>query len=486
MLWLCLHFPRLPLDIITRGSPEPETQALVVVQDHQVALCNDIAREHGISPGMSSATANALSASLQVLQRDSDRESTTLQQLAQWAYRYSPATSIVAPADILLEIGASLKLFHGLHTVLQQIDKDLQAQGFHYQLGLAHTPKAAWLVARGLPGSALQYFDSTNQRLLQPCLNQALAALPLALLDLSPATLKRLHKPGFSCLGDILALPRAALGKRFGRDFLLYLEQLQGTAPDPQSPIEPECRFQRQLDFIDPIHRGETLLFPMQRLLHELSVFLLSRQLDCPGFHWQLLQQDHPPIELAIQMAQPRHDKETMLALTRTRLESCKLVAPVAGLVLEGDNFSQRQQHSDSLFEEWRGQQQSVDDMLDKLLARLKPGQVYRLGCCNEHLPEAAWRSIAVTEQNTATTGHIATNRPSWLLPQPVRIGYRNNTLYWRGKLKPLLGPERIESRWWKHAVKRDYYIVRHDSGGCYWVYLDHLQQRWYLHGIFA
>jgi protein ImuB len=487
MLWLCLHFAELPLEVFTRGNPEPEPPPRVVVQEHRVALCNPAAREQGIVPGMSTATACALATSLQTLARDCHKEHIALQQLAQWAYRFSPAISIKTPADLLLEVGASLKLFRDLQTVLRQIDEDLCAQGFSYRIGLAHTPKAAWLIARSNPGATPEWFDSRRQKLHQPNLNKILGAMPLRLLDLPAKTLTRLHKPGFRTLDNILALPRPALGKRFGRDFIVYLEQLLGTVPDPQITVEPEPDFRRQLDFLEPIHRSETLLFPMQRLLQELSGFLLSRQLDCPAFNWQLLQQDQDPVDLSIRLSRPRHDLQTFLALTRTRLENIKLAAPVASLILGGDSFTHCEQTSEVLFEQWRGQQQqSMDKLLDKLGARLQPGQIYSLACCDEHVPEMAWRRTPASATAKASATAPARNRPGWLLPSPLAIGHRDNTLYWRGKLKLILGPERIESHWWQQLVKRDYFIALHQDGGFYWVYLDDRQQRWYLHGVFA
>lgn len=487
VLWLCLHFAQLPLEVFSRSCPVAEPRAMAVVQHYKVARCNQLAREQGIEPGMSTTTACALSPSLQTLERDCHKEHIALQQLAQWAYCFGPAITIKAPANLLLEVGASLKLFQQLHIIVQKIDADLCAQGFSYRAGLAHTPKAAWLMARSKPGTTPRWFDSERQQLYQPALDKVLATTPLQLLDVAPKTRERLHKPGFRILGDIIALPRPALGKRFGRDFLLYLEQLLGSAPDPQVSIDLEPEFQRQLDFLDPIHRSETLLFPMQRLLHELSGFLRSRQLDSPAFHWQLLQQDDDAIELQIRLSRPRHDKETLLALTRTRLESLKLAAPVAGLILRSDGFTHCEQPSELLFEEWRGQQQqSMDMLLDKLRARLKPGQIYSLASCDDYVPEMAWCRKPASTSAGAGSSMASCNRPGWLLQQPVAIGDSDHALYWRGELKLVLGPERIESHWWQQAIKRDYYIARHQRGGFYWVYMDYAQQYWYLHGIFA
>jgi len=47
--------------------------------------------------------------------------------------------------------------------------------------------------------------------------------------------------------------------------------------------------------------------------------------------------------------------------------------------------------------------------------------------------------------------------------------------------------PERIETGWWdSHDVRRDYYVARNRSGMRLWVYRDHREARWYLHGLFG
>ena len=487
MLWLCLRFPELPLEMLSRAIQNTAEQAWIIVEEQRVAFCNQAARSGGIGAGMSITTAYALGKSLRVIDRDHEREQATLAQLAQWAYRFTPTVSIKTPNTLLLETGATLKLFRGLPPILQHIEEDLDAQGFSYRLGIADTPKAAWLLAHnstdGNPGG----LDAHHQQRRREPLSSTLASLPLQLLDCPPATLTRLQKPGFKTLGELLALPRAALGKRFGRDFIHYLERVLGEVPDPQITIEPEKRFRHALPFIDPIHRSETLLFPMQRLLDELARFLLSRQLDCSTFSWELEQQDADTTVLPIQLSRPRHDRDTFLSLTRTRLDTFKLQAPVTALTLDCHCFSHSEHVSEQLFDDSaRRDRQSMEELLDKLRARLQQRQIYTLACRGEYVPELAWRRLPPGQKTRTETAEPAPNRPGWLLQRPSPIHRRGGELYWRGELKLILGPERIDTLWWRRPVKRDYFVARHEGGGLYWVFLDHQRGHWYIHGIFS
>jgi hypothetical protein len=76
--------------------------------------------------------------------------------------------------------------------------------------------------------------------------------------------------------------------------------------------------------------------------------------------------------------------------------------------------------------------------------------------------------------------------RPSWLLPVPQLIGFHPQKLYWDGKLTLVSQPERIEHQWWQKKIKRDYYVAQHASGIFYWVFYDHIKQRWFVQGVFA
>ena len=49
------------------------------------------------------------------------------------------------------------------------------------------------------------------------------------------------------------------------------------------------------------------------------------------------------------------------------------------------------------------------------------------------------------------------------------------------------LGPERIETAWWRGAtVRRDYYVVETRSGARFWVFRRLRDGAWFLHGVFA
>ena len=94
MLWLCLRFARLPLEIFTRSQPQQPTRATVVIEHHRVHCCNAYAEKLGIRAHNSWATACTLSQDAKAIERSTVLEQEAMKALACWCYQFSPAISI--------------------------------------------------------------------------------------------------------------------------------------------------------------------------------------------------------------------------------------------------------------------------------------------------------------------------------------------------------------------------------------------------------
>jgi protein ImuB len=68
------------------------------------------------------SAAYALSPQLIVHTRDTKAEQSCLEEIALWALQYTSQVSLLAPDSLLLEIGASLKLFGGLDALCKRIN----------------------------------------------------------------------------------------------------------------------------------------------------------------------------------------------------------------------------------------------------------------------------------------------------------------------------------------------------------------------------
>lgn len=550
MLWLCLHFHQLPLEVFIPNKVAPddlvpeklipnnlisatlakntlilddsesgigtEDHPTVIIDQHRVLMANYPATNKGVTAGMSLATAQAMCGEAKVFDRDIQLEAQALQTLAYSCYRFTPAVVLCPPDSLLLEIGGCLKLFKGLQRLLDKVGKAISGQGHEYTVGLAATPKAARLLSRaGI--NPLDFFNSVNGTLNSTeAFEQYLHNLPLTLLDCSNKLKDKFRSTGFYCLSDLLNLPGAALGKRYGKGFLIYLKQLTGEQADPQQNLELPPQFKSTLAFNDEITSTERLAFPIKRLLLALSGYLHGRQLHCSQIRWSMRlspvkQGGDNNNEIILHFAQPHNSLEHFLSMSRLKLGNLVLPTPVESLTLHAEHLHQAEQKNTDLFGSRAGDSQlskhlnshfgdqlsnnnDLTMLLDKLRTRLGENSVYGLELADSHIPEQAWQSLPLNSikrsktpiVNTATDHDSSAKRPLWLWQNPLPVKITNQGLYWRGELELLQGPERIEGNWWQKPVCRDYFVARHQGGALYWLYRDRLAKRWFIHGAFA
>ena len=541
MLWLCIHCPRLPLEVLYPEDYERNFSinllAIAIAEQHSVYCCSQSATDAGIHSGMAVATARALYPGLQVSPRDTTREHCTLLNLAQACYQFTPAITLLNENTLLLEIRSSLKLFHGLHKLLERIQEEIALHKLSYTLGLADTPKAAQLmVCHGTQHSTqndivqiggINCIDNESGKINQQvAFDKLLNLTPITHLHCPEGVIKKLSRSGLNTLDKVYRLPMTALGKRYGKNFVIYLQQVNGRLPDPQPYITLPETFDHYLELDDAIINTKHLLLLMQDMLQGLSSYLRGKQMYCRGFTWSLYQYRNYVLDsdisndissdknqnitsIELHLIQAQWDVNHFLHLTRIKVEALQLTAPITGIRLfTHDLHPAEYVHNDLLPVDIDYSNQQADQKLDKhiqtlvdtLSARLGKANLYQLAHHNRHIPEQASLSNALFNKHLKTEVNSRPKirsesgaktllnelRPGWLLSQPSPIKNRQQSLYWQGRLTLLRGPERIEGDWWRTAVSRDYYLALHQDNTLYWVYRDRYTHKWFVHGIFG
>jgi len=469
--WLALRLPHLALDAYTRGQARQDLPLAVsdsIRRREMVIDCNPAARKAGVNPGMPATAALSIIDGLQILPRQPRQELAALQRLAAWCYQYSSHVSI--PPDrplLLLEAGASERLFGTPAVLGQRLEREMGQMGYHSVAGSAPTPEAAWLAA----GEALHIEAGGDIR-------ACIGPLPLSCLHLQEAQQYALEQMGFRQVRDVLRLPRKAVTRRFGPTLTDYIDRLLGTRPDPRPVYQPPQTFASRLELPAEIHASQALLFPLKRLLEELCGVLRGGDSAVQSVHIALRHEDHPDSLLQLGSQSPTQDPARLLGLLRERLERLRLPQAVREICLEAPKMlpmaaGQRSLFSDSPAE----QRQNIEHLTERLQARLGRDAVTGLAGVEDHRPEYSWRPRMPEEKTVCTA---LPHRPAWLLPKPRRCDI--------GRYEILAGPERIESGWWDgRDCRRDYFIVRDAHGSTLWAFHEYKPRRgWYLHGIFA
>lgn len=467
MLWLCLSLPQLPLEACTSPSED-----CLAVSDHKGArrwliACNRASAENGIHPGQDVAVALGLCPDIQIVPRSHRHEREALKALALWAGQFSGFISFDARRLLLwLEIGSSLRYFGGLPALEQKIMASLEALGYSGNPGIASTPEAAALIACPDAFHCIEEQDSLRTRL---------SPLSLRRLALEEDCLSALRESGLRTIGEILALPRASLARRFGPETTLYLARLLGEVPHPLPAYRPPSRYQRYFEFFGAIETIEGLLFPLKRILGELEGYLRSRDTAIQDLKVVFTHERHAPTILQIRTTMPLRDAAKLLVLLRERLERVPFVAPAEGITVSAEYFVALGDTQLDLLDAKRGRDQAWAGLLDKLRARLGNDAVHHLGLRNDHRPEQAWCTTA--KHLSPDISPIEVDRPLWFL-ESRRLSHLPRVM---GK------PERIEGGWWQGAdVSRDYYIADNPDGSRLWLYKDLTTGDWHLQGLWA
>lgn len=470
-LWLALHFPLLTLE----AEHGMEATPRVLVHRQRVVLANAAARDAGVESGLRLGTARALCEALRVHEASEERQHAALEREARHLLALTPSVCTAPPSTLLLEVGGCLKLFGGLSGLLTRVDRYRLHCGLTTRLGLGHTPLAAWHLTD--PPTLEEHPEASRCQAW-------LADLPLCELDLPAALRERLQAPGFRTLGELFPLPRPALGKRFGADFLDWLQRLLGEKPDPRRPIDPPRPFREKREFDEPVETLTLLMRPVERLLGELELWLDRHQEQVAAIRWHLFLNNHHRDTLIVRRAHPGHDAATWLDLSRRRLERQPLTAGVLALALDTSRPRPRNPALAALFPE-PGARPALDTLVEKLAG--DPAlDLYRPRIGEDHLPEGYDGALApLARPEAASAGPPARHdRPPWLLEPPLRLHDRDSVPLWRGSALTLFPQEERFSQPWRGISPRRYRVAHHPDGLCCWVFQDDSLQ-WWLQGFF-
>ncbi|MGA7983826.1 MAG: DNA polymerase Y family protein [Burkholderiales bacterium] len=480
MLWLALRFPRLVLEVLSRGRAPLETERApwAVADAGRVLACDARAEALGVRPGMRLAAAWALASQLHVWPSNQAAKQETLEGIAAWMCRFTPRVSLQMPNGVLAEIEGSLRLFHGLATMVEQIRAGVDQMGLTPTLAVAPTARGAWWLASA--GQEALILD-------RAVLEMALASLPIAVACDRPDALDLLHNIGITTIGELRGLPREGVARRFGQALLDGLDQALGRVPEPRNFFAPPLRFAAKLELPGEVTHAEGVLFAVRRLLVQLEGLLTARQAGVRRFLLTLLHRNVNPTVLDLGLASPCREVERFMQLLRERLSAHRLVKPVEAIRIEAENFVPLHAGTVDLFKGSHAESEAWARLVERLQARLGSEAVHGLGLHPEHRPERAWRAIAA-EDRPLCADQSSGARPLWLIEPPRRLKEKGGVPLDAGPLELLAGPERIESGWWDEGeIARDYFIARAPSAALLWVFRERgTTGGWYLHGMFA
>ncbi len=405
--------------------------------------------------------------------------------LGWWALRFTPRVALQQQV-VLLEVSSSERLFGGRRQLITRL---LAAQRPVAHLAMAQADTALLALAR------LQ-LDGADRR-------QPPDQMPLhTLMDARPhlATLERL---GCQVWGDLRALPRGGVVRRFGAPLLDALDRAYGRRPEAYSWLVLPEVFDLPLELQAQVEAAPALLFAARRLLAQLQVWLQARQRGVLALElvWQMDARRDTATEgsLVVRTAVPTLDMGHLQRLLAENLERITLPAPVLYLRLRTVETAALSGATASLLPDEQRSGDDLTQLLERLAARLGPDQVLRAEPRADHRPEHMqdWvqavdepavirlsaagtassgrggskaaqgghagdtgnsnsssssssssrkrRSVVVASQTAASDALY----PTWLLATPLQLVVRKDRPLYQGPLTLLAGPQRLEAAWW-------------------------------------
>ena len=407
-----------------------------------------------------------------------------------WALRFTPRVAWVDEA-LLLEVSGSLRLFGGRRLLLQQV---LQA---HPGLGLGEWSSGAT--------SLLALARLRCKRLGDP-LPRTADALPLQVLSAAREHLATLERIGCTTWGQLRALPRPGVARRFGAALLAALDAAYARQPESHPWLTLPEVFDLNAELATLATGTPELMDAAQRLLTHLQLWLQARNRGVLALEleWTLdlrrLNGVHLPRQeqLVVRTAQPTQQMAHLRRLVGEHLARASLSAPANHLRLRTLETVPWAGACTSLLPEDNVQGERMHQLVERLSARLGEHNVVVPQPQADYRPEhkQQWRP-AREPAAAAQPGDADALYPTWLLPQPLRLSMQGEQPCYGGPLRRLARLYRVETAWWDEggSALRDYFIARSPQAGLVWIYRERPRQlaaderarfTWYLQGLYA
>lgn len=430
---------------------------------------------------------------------------------ALWVAQALRCTPRVAWLDeaLVLEVSASLRLWGGAGRLRTRLRQGLGTACL-WPVVDAQAPSAQ--TALGLLRWRVQHHPHRA-----PHLSPLPDALPLHTLGAARPHLDALMRLGLRCWGDLRALPRGGVARRFGASLLQALDEAWGTRPESLPWLVLPDVFDERIELAWAATDAPQMLPAARHLLQALQAWLQARQLGVLAFafEWRpdgrrLHGEDLPAYEeLLLRTAEPTSDLSVLMRLVHERWQRLRLQAPARDLRLRSVQVAARTDAGSALWADPQRRGEPLHQTLERLQARLGPQQVHQVQLQADHRPEQMQRwqvceSVRTRAAAAAMPVPHAPHAPTWLLSEPLPLQVRADRPHYLGPLQLLTRAWRVEAGWWDTppfgagAVARDYFVAHSERAGLLWVFCERMQSpvegraggthgaRWFLHGLYA
>ncbi len=161
-----------------------------------------------------------------------------------------------------------------------------------------------------------------------------LAPLDVRRLPLSAEMERRLIVLGLRTLGDLAALPKAALVNQFGKEAAVLYEMARGRDPRPLRPDAAPLQIDRAAKLLDPSGQRTFIRQESLKLVVEIAAALTQHGYQAEVLRLTLHTEDGQTLAYDQTLKPPTADPERLLWLASRLLERCGLAVPISRIVV--------------------------------------------------------------------------------------------------------------------------------------------------------
>lgn len=504
-MFAVLHLADFALHAVLRHESASAHRPAALFASHtkkSLVLCaNTPARAAGVEPGMTAPQAVARCARLLIRTVQPAAEAEARAALLAVGFTLSPTVEDTAPGICTVD----LKGFDParISAAAAAAVDELTRLGLPATCGLASTPLLALYAAKNpasgppSPFPNSQRSASNSQRPSASILHLTdpasfLAPLPLSVADPSPPLAAVLAQWGLRTLGDLTALSRDDIIRRFGTEGLELWQRATGGSPRPLKPVTLPRIFFAEMEFEDALESLEPLLFILRRLLDRLTLELRAAHLATAAVELKLSLEDDTTHARDFRLPEPTSDPEILFRTLHAHLESLQTGASISALQLRlvPTRPLTRQQ---GLFEAGLRDAHGFSETLARAMALIGADRVGTPQLEDSHRPDAFTLTTpaSVISPAAAPALHPPLGLPlrRFRPPLPARLEFTENraTYLWtefvHGEISAQLGPWHASGDWWQHdrAWHRTEWDISLADGGLY--RLLHLDGIYFLEG---
>ena len=509
-MYACLFVPDFSVQAALLLEPKDTREALrrspIAVLDGpgnlpRVVALNDAARNAGFEVGMTKLQAETCGGVV-LRKRSPDHEDAAQDVLLECAGAFSPRVESTRPGTVILDLAGTEKLLGSAETTACKITVNARQIGLYLRIAVAANPDAAMYAALGFAGITI-ISGGDEAKILAP--------LHVGLLPASPELLEVLEGWGICTFKALASLPSIALTERLGQRGLELQKLAQGRTNRPLKPVEPIPDFIGGHEFEDPIENLELLAFDLNRVLEEICDRLVAESLATNELRL-ILDLEVRQIRDGKEGEQYRHnwklpvptqDRHMLFTLLRLDLERNTFSAPIKKLRVEAVPIKPRMAQG-NLFAPPSPEAEKLETTLARIRGVVGSMDAEGISCVGSPLiPDTHKPGAFAVQSFSSAVDHQA---PLTMVPTLVLRIFRpaletsveltgeapHLVRLWKKHRRVLAasGPWCSSGNWWNETTawaREEWDVALKAFEGVVYcrLYLDRIQKRWFVEGVF-